>query len=271
MSKLYLFAPQWQDSGLSKKLYRGAMALRAYFASISDEPVSEVDIDKKAKPKLENNIVGHAILRKQLRGIHDAIESGQPEKIACIGGGCGVDVPIVSYLAGRHEDLRIFWFDAHGDLNTPESSPSKHFHGMPLRFIAEKQDVDLGLQVRNVPPPNICLVGARDLDKPEQEFIVASGISRISIGTNYWVDLCHATGARAPAYIHIDLDVLDPIEYRNVKCPVKNGMAIDELLESVRYLKSKMNVVGMSVLENTETGKKRLAKIRELLGEAISL
>lgn len=271
MSKLYLFAPQWQDSGLSKKLYKGAVALRAYFALISDEPVSEVSIDKKAKPKLENNIFGHAILRKQLRDIHDSIESVQPSKIACIGGGCGVEVPIVSYLAGHHENLHVFWFDAHGDLNTPESSPSKHFHGMPLRFIAERQNVDLGMQVRNLPPQNVCLVGARDLDKPEEEFIDRSGIRRIMTGTNYWVDLCWSTASPTAAYIHIDLDALDPTEYRNVKCPVKNGMTIPELVESIRYIKGKMNVVGMSVLENTETDKKKIAAIREILEEAISL
>ena len=271
MNKLYLFAPQWQDSGLSKKLYKGAKALRSYFSSISNEPVTEITIDKKAKPKLENDIFGHAILRKQLHDILDAIESAQPSKISCIGGGCGVEVPIVSYLAGRHEDLHVFWFDAHGDLNTSSSSPSKHFHGMPLRFISEKQSVDIGIEIRNVPPRNIFLLGARDLDKPEEEYIAESGIGRISIGTNYWVDLCNATDSRAPAYIHIDLDVLDPIEYRNVKCPVKNGMSIPELVESIRYIKGKMNVVGMSILENTATGTKKIAAIRDILEESISL
>ena len=271
MNKLYLYAPQWQDSGLSKKLYRGATALRAFFSSLTDVPITEIGIDKKTKPKLESGILGLEVIRRQLGEIEAVLGRENPAKVVAIGGGCGIEVPVVSYLSGRYPGLRVFWFDAHGDLNTPASSPSKHFHGMPLRFLADSVETDIGVTVNLVDPRNVRLVGARELDSPEVEFIDASGIGQIAVGRDYWVDLCRSTYVRAQAYIHVDLDVIDPDEYRNVKCPARNGIAINELVESVKYIKSKMDVVGISVLENTGTGKKKLEKIRELLAEAVSL
>ena len=62
--------------------------------------------------------------------------------------------------------LRRRWVDAHGDLNTPESSPSGNPWGMPLRMLIDSGAVAVG---------NVCLVGARDLDPPEEEFIAARG------------------------------------------------------------------------------------------------
>ena len=62
----------------------------------------------------------------------------KPDKILTVGGGCGIEIPIVSYFSEKYKNLDVLWFDAHGDLNTPESSPSKYFHGMPLRFLLEE-------------------------------------------------------------------------------------------------------------------------------------
>ena len=68
---------------------------------------------------------------------------------------------------GAHDRLAVVWFDAHGDLNTPESSPSGNPWGMPLRMLLDAGAVD---------PADVVLVGARNLDPPEGEFIAASGL-----------------------------------------------------------------------------------------------
>jgi len=73
----------------------------------------------------------------------------------------------VEGLAARHERLGIIWFDAHGDLNTPASSPSGNEWGMPLRMIIDGGAVD---------PRDVALVGARNLDPPEIEYIGTAGI-----------------------------------------------------------------------------------------------
>jgi arginase len=144
MNKTYLFAPQWQDSGTTNELYSGAVSLRDYLQSICNEAIDEIEIPEHQIPVIQNNILGYTIIEKQLSDIGTTLADRQSTKIIAIGGGCGIEVPIVSHLVQQYPDLQVIWFDAHGDLNSPESSPSKHFHGMPLRFIVERQQGEIG-------------------------------------------------------------------------------------------------------------------------------
>ena len=62
------------------------------------------------------------------------------DKIATLGGDCGVDMIPISYLNKKYKcGLGIFWIDAHADIHTPESSPSQNFHGMPIRIMMGKK------------------------------------------------------------------------------------------------------------------------------------
>lgn len=271
MNKLYLFVPQWQDSGVSKKLYKGAYSLKKYIQNISQVVFMDVKVDTIEKPVLSNKIFGYSIIIKQLSEIAQILKKNKPDKIVSIGGGCGIEVPIISYLRDYYSNLQVFWFDAHGDLNSPESSTSKHFHGMPLRFIVENQNNEISKNIHTIAVNNVHLIGTRDLDVPEEEYIIKNNINRIHVGVNYWVDICKATNISSPAYIHIDLDVINPIEYRNVKCPAANGLCINELVESIKYIKRKMNIVGLSILENTETNQNKIKKIEDILYEAINV
>ena len=271
MKKIYLFVPQWQDSGLTKELYDGAWALNRYFKNKSTERLLEISVSDEEIPALENNIFGYKILLQQLSKIEDKLYSHSPEKIVTIGGGCGVEIPIVSYLSGKHADLTVLWFDAHGDLNTPETSPSKHFHGMPLRFLAEKQPGEIGSRYDTVPCENIILIGARDLDPPEKEFIDKNSIKVISHDIDSAIhDLGNGLNGK-PVYIHFDLDVLDPSCYRNVKCPVNNGLEIKDITRLLKKIALKQNIVGMSILENLELDQKKIQVIDDLFDFCLNL
>jgi arginase family enzyme len=96
-----------------------------------------------------------------------ALAAAIPERPLVLGGCCCAHVGVVEGLATRHERLAVVWFDAHGDLNTPDSSPSGNLWGMPLRMLV---DGDI------VAPEDVALVGARNLDPPEEEFIAQSGL-----------------------------------------------------------------------------------------------
>ena len=85
-----------------------------------------------------------------------------PERPLILGGCCCSHIGAVEGLAARHGRLAVVWVDAHGDLNTPESSPSGNEWGMPLRMLLDSGAVDA---------QDVALVGARDLDPPEREFI----------------------------------------------------------------------------------------------------
>ena len=101
MKKIVLFTPQWQDSGPSKELYEGAVALRDYFRSICRMPVHEIPIDASEDLKVEYNIYGYSVLYDQLQCIGRELEISGADTVFSLGGGCGIEIPVVSYLVGR--------------------------------------------------------------------------------------------------------------------------------------------------------------------------
>src|SRR5205807_9101161 len=92
-----------------------------------------------------------------------------PARPLVLGGCCCSHIGAVRELARRHGRVAVVWLDAHGDLNTPESSPSGNAWGMPLRMLIDAGDVA---------SQDVTLLGARNLDPPEELFIELSGISR---------------------------------------------------------------------------------------------
>src|SRR5260370_10128057 len=67
---------------------------------------------------------------------HHLLKKNNPRRIFPLGGDCGIDVVPISFLNKRYDgDLAVIWLDAHADANTPQSSPSKTFHGMALRTL----------------------------------------------------------------------------------------------------------------------------------------
>ena len=83
------------------------------------------------------------------------------------------------YFQGRGEDLGLIWFDAHGDMNLPATSPSGNIHGMPLAHLLGRGDADLAGIAGFTPaikPENVALIGIRDIDDGERRIIHESGI-----------------------------------------------------------------------------------------------
>jgi len=93
-----------------------------------------------------------------------ALATGIPARPLVVGGCCCAHVGTIRGLAARHGRLAVIWLDAHGDLNTPETSPSGNLWGMPLR---------LAIDEGSVRAADVALVGARDLDPPEVDYVAA--------------------------------------------------------------------------------------------------
>jgi len=120
-----------------------------------------------------------------------------PDRPIVLGGCCCAHIGAVEGLAARHGRISVLWFDAHGDLNTIESSPSGNDWATPLRRL-----IDAGA----VGAEDVALIGARKLDPPEEEFIAASGVGlgAASIG--------RALTRTSGAYVAVDFDALDADE-----------------------------------------------------------
>ena len=142
-----------------------------------------------------------------------ALAAVLPERPVVLGGCCCAHVGAVEGLATRYDRLAVVWFDAHGDLNTPETSPSGNPWGMPLRMLLDSGTVE---------PADTVLVGARNLDPPEKEFIAATGLRTGAEEVDAGLE-----GADA-VYVALDCDVLDPDEEITAHLPEPGGLTIAE-------------------------------------------
>jgi arginase len=161
-----------------------------------------------------------------------ALAAALPDRPVVLGGCCCSHVGAVEGLATRHDRLAVVWFDAHGDLNTPESSPSGNQWGMPFRMLLDSGTVH---------PRDAVLVGARNLDPPEVEFIAASGLRT-------GVDEVDGAVAEADAvYVAFDVDVLDPED--DVVCfmPEPSGFTVVEAAALLRRIAAERPVAGVGL------------------------
>jgi arginase family enzyme len=145
-----------------------------------------------------------------------------------LGGCCCSHIGAVEGLAARHGRLGVIWLDAHGDLNTPETSPSGNEWGMPLRMIIDRGAADA---------QDIALIGARNLDPPEVEFIAAAGIHDDAEAVLDRVD---------HVYVALDCDVFEPTELA-VFMPEPGGPTVTEIERLFGRIHAAGTVVGVGL------------------------
>ncbi len=151
-----------------------------------------------------------------------------PERPVVLGGCCCAHVGAARGLAARAERLAVVWIDAHGDLNTPETSPSGNLWGMPLRML-----LDEGV----VAPDDVALLGVRSLDPPEAAYLEGTGIDD---------SLDRALDGVDAVYVALDLDVLDPSD-AEVFVPEPDGPSIEQIEVVLRDTVARAPLAGMGV------------------------
>ena len=157
-----------------------------------------------------------------------AVAIDLPERPLVLGGCCCAHIGAVEALAARNGRIALVWFDAHGDLNTPESSPSGNLWGMPLRMILDSGAVD---------PQDTILLGARSLDPPEREFVASIGL-RAEAG-----ELERALEGTEGAYVALDVDALEPGEIHPFM-PEPGGLTLDEVEGLLVRIRERSSVLG---------------------------
>jgi arginase len=179
-----------------------------------------------------------------------------------LGGDHSIAAGTVAGITKRfgRQKLGLLWIDAHGDFNTPESSPSGNVHGMPLAAIA-------GLGVRElthlrgvspmVAPEKIVLVGIRDIDAGEARNIRQAGVTAFTMRE---IDergmravmaeaLTIVTSGTAGFHLSLDMDALDPEYAPGVGTPVMGGLSYREAHLAMEMIHDKHALVSMDVVE----------------------
>jgi arginase len=155
-----------------------------------------------------------------------------PERPLVLGGCCCAHVGAVEGLAARYDPLAIVWLDAHGDLNTPATSPSGTEWGMPLRMLLDSE---------TVAPGDVALVGARDLDPPEEEYIARAGLRLEAEG------VAGAIGDAEAVYVALDLDVLRPNGGVTAFMPTPGGPTAEETVALLERIAAAKPVAGLGL------------------------
>ncbi len=163
--------------------------------------------------------------------------------------------------AARVKKLGVIWMDAHGDFNTPETTPSGNIHGMPLAALCGYGDARLvnlaGNMPRSVDPKNVVVIGARDLDAGERVLLRDAGVSVIATELvdriGMFQAMLHAIEIASRdtdgIYLSLDLDSLDPVYAPGVGTPVPGGLTYREAHLACELVAESGKLVAMDLVE----------------------
>ena len=160
-----------------------------------------------------------------------------------VAGHCSIALTTLPALARHRPDSRVLWLDAHGDFNTPETSPSGFLGGMCLAGACGRWDAALDQPA--FPAERLVLCGIRDLDGGERGLLERSSATVIGASLETLVYLQNALD-EAPVYVHLDLDVLDP-GAMPAEFPAEDGLSEEKLYDLLDAVADSCEVVGLEI------------------------
>jgi arginase len=182
-----------------------------------------------------------ALYRPVAAAVAGAATGGQCPVV--VSGDCTTALGTVAGLQQAGVSPGIVWFDAHGDVHTPETTASGYLGGMPLRLLAGYRPglIAERLGLRPVPEDRITLVGARDLDPPEVSYLASAPVRRADVTASL------AGPPDVPWYVHVDLDVLDPAVVPGLRYPAPGGASAGQLAAALGALMATGRVAAIGI------------------------
>ena len=162
-----------------------------------------------------------------------------------IAGDCCTTIGVLAGLEQAGIRPTLIWFDAHGDFNTWETTPSGFLGGMPLAMAVGRgeQTIVQGVGLIPLPEEQVILMDGRDLDADEQEAVRTSNITHLP-GV---ADLLTYPLPDGPLYVHFDTDVIDPGDAPAMNYLAANGPTLETLRQALRHLAVTGRVVAVSL------------------------
>ncbi|MDQ0340287.1 arginase [Caldalkalibacillus uzonensis] len=204
-----------------------------------------------------------------------------------LGGDHSIAIGTIAGVAKHVQRLGVIWYDAHGDLNTGETSPSGNIHGMSLAVslgIGHEKLTGIGGYAPKIRPENVVIIGARQLDEGEKLLIREIGLK---VYTMHEVDrlgmtrvmeeaISHVTQGTDGVHLSLDLDGLDPHDAPGVGTPVTGGLtyreshlAMEMLAEAEIITSAEFVEVNPILDHSNKTAKVAVAFMGSLFGEKL--
>jgi arginase len=228
------------DAGLARRL--GDLGYTTVLAEMVDIPESDEPREMRIGHLMAR--VGYEVARSRAAGFFPLI----------LGGDCMVALGALSGLLDP-PNTAVVWLDAHGDFNTPATTISGYIGGMALACAVGRGLDELREQSKlatPVPERNVALIGARDLDPAEERLLAASAVTLVR-GAALRADpaelerALHALQPLPQLYLHVDVDVLDPVEAPGVDYPTARGLSLEDLKQIVQHTVALGNLAALAI------------------------
>ncbi len=278
------------DMGPSAIRYAGVVER---LASIGHEVQDQGDI--RVSQKHANAAVDEKLLNLEevvevstalANSVHEVVE--QKKFPLVFGGDHSIAIGTLAGLGEHYKNLGVIWYDAHADLNTPDTTPSGNIHGMPLAVsigLGHERLVQIRNNVPKIKPENVIIIGARSVDPGERDLIREQGIK---VYTMHEIDRLGMTRVMEDAlaylkernvdglHLSLDLDGLDPLYTPGVGTPVPGGityreshLAMEMLQESGMLTSAEFVEVNPILDEKNTTANVAVALMGSLFGETL--
>jgi arginase len=167
---------------------------------------------------------------------------------------------VASHFRKQEKKIGVIWFDAHADMNTPETTPSGNVHGMPLAALCGRGTAEL-VEIAGWSPKinarNVAIVGLRSVDEPERGIIRDLGVHAFTMRDidergmrQVMAEAIALTGLGTDGlHLSLDLDGLDPEEAPGVGTPVRGGVSYREAHLAMEMIADSGKLVSLEVVE----------------------
>lgn len=237
-----------------------------------DEHLPDLDLALRAEKVITADLPSGdtwARLAAIYRLVADAVDSAASDGIcpAVVSGDCLTALGTVAGLQRAGIDAGFVWFDAHGDVQTLETTASGYLGGLPLRLLVgyRPELIAIRLGLRPVPEPRVTLVGARDLDPPEVAYLAHASIGRMEVAS-----LDAAALPSGPLYVHVDLDVIDPADAPGLRYPALGGPRTADVAEALRMVLATGRAAAVGIACTWHPGHRAAARISPHLERALA-
>lgn len=243
----------------------------------------EVVVDKESNLRNLDLVAEKSTLLAEK--VDEAIQSGAFPLV--LGGDHSIAIGTLAGVAKHYKNLGVIWYDAHGDLNTAETSPTGNIHGMPLAVsigLGHSMLTEIGGYFPKVKPENVVIIGARSLDEGERILIKEKGIKvytmheidRMGMAAVMEETIAYLKERSDGVHLSLDLDGLDPSECPGVGTPVMGGISYREshlameMLEEAKIITSAEFVEVNPILdEKNKTATVAVELMGSLFGEKL--